>query len=141
MHTTALILLLLAGGRGSGVKSSGGDAITCRWMANGVERAVGTTNSVFSKRMAFNGTVLSMDWTQVTPGIDGLGGDTFTLSLLVDGVSACTRAIACDAARGDYTVDCGGAAFSSGQDVDIRITATSCLTQPTGFPGLDGTSK
>lgn len=140
MHTTALILLLLSAGRGSGVHTSGGSA-TCRWMANGIERSVGTTNSVFSKRMAFNGTVLSMDWTQTTPGTDGLGGDTFTLSLLVDGVSACSRAIACDAARGDYTIDCGGTGFVAGQDVDVKVTATSCLTQPVGFPGLDGTSR
>lgn len=141
MHTAALILLLLAGGRGSGVRSSPGGDTPCHWILTGVERTVGTTNSTFSKHMSFNGAVSSMDWTQVTPGIDGLGGDTFTVSLLVDGVSACAVVVACDAPRGDYTVNCGGAPFSSGQDVDVRITSTFCLTQPVGFPGLDGTSS
>ena len=138
MHATALILLILASGRGNGASIGGGAQPPSRWMANGVERSVGTTNSQLSKAMRFSGAVTSMDWTQVTPGVDGLGGGTFTVALLVDGVSACTLVVACDAPRGDYSKICDSASFSSGADVDVRVTANPCLAPATGFPAIDG---
>jgi hypothetical protein len=141
MHTAALILLVLAVGRGGGMRTSGGDGTPSRWMANGVERAVNTTSAQLSKVMRFNGSVTSLDWTQVTPGGDGQEGDTFTVSLLVAGVPVCSLEVACDAPRGDYSKECPSAPFAAGDDVDVRVTATSCLAPATGFPAIDGTAR
>lgn len=148
MHSTAIVLLLmlaanpgLRSGTGSGVHAGGGGRLTTRWIANGVERAASTTNSHLSKVVSFSGAVTSLDWTQTTAGVDGLGGDTFTVAVLLDGVTACSLVVACDAPRGDYTASCEDGSFASGQDLDVRITSTSCLTQPVGFPAIDGTAR
>lgn len=136
---TGFVLVVLA--LGSGGSFSGGGNRESMWMANGVERTVGTTSAQLSKVMRFDGAVTSLDWTQVTPGIDGLGGDTFTVSVTVDGAPICSLVVACDAPRGDYSTDCDSAAFAAGVDVDVRATSTDCLTQAVGFPALDGTSN
>jgi hypothetical protein len=151
MLSSPLIFLVLFGGTGSGVRTSGGGGPECHWIANGVERAADTANAQFSKRMRFGGAVTSLDWTQVTPGVDGPvdgGASSFTVSLVVDGVTKCSLVVDCDASRGDYTTTCTRADFATGQDLDVKVTATNCLTtvdqldvRPVGFPGLDGTSR
>lgn len=136
----SLIAALLAAAPGSGISTQGGGSTPGRWMANGVQRAVGTVSAQLSKVMSFNGSVTSMDWTQVTPGIDGLGGDSFTVVLTVDGVTVCSLVVACDAQRGDYSMACSSASFVAGNDVDVRVTDNPCLTPATGFPAIDGTA-
>lgn len=138
MHTTALIMLLLLSGRGNGASTRGGTAPPARWMANGVERSVSTTSAQLSKVMRFSGSVTSMDWTQVTPGIDGLGGGTFTVAVTVGGEVVCSLSVACDAPRGDYSKDCESAPFTAGADLDVKATSSPCLTPPVGFPSIDG---
>lgn len=105
---------------------------------DGVERTVGTTSAQASVIMTRDGSVTTLNWTQTTPGIDGLGAgnDVFRVAVLVDGVTACYLDVACDAVRADYSTTCSSADFVQGNDVDVKVTSNPCLTPAAGFPAF-----
>jgi len=136
MYAPMILAVLL----GAGMSTSGAPPTSVPFMLGGVERAVATTSAYASIHPDFDGTVAGLEWTQVTPGIDGVGGgnDVFTVAITVAGSTVCSFTVACDAVRGDYTTTCS-ATFTSGQDFDLRTTTAPCLTPPTGFPVAQGT--
>lgn len=131
----SLILIAVLAGGSSGTTRPG--VQRQRSVVMGVERTVGTVSAQASFVMTFSGQVVSLNWTQTTPGIDGLGGNVFRVAVTVDGISSCTLDVACDAPRGDYVATCAESVFSVGQDVDVRVTSNPCLTPPAGFPAFD----
>lgn len=133
-----ILPIALAFGAGMTVSSSGPRPA---FVVNGVERAVDTASAQASKVMDFDATINSLDWTQTTPGVDGIGAgnDVFRIAVTVNGVTVCYLDVACDGPQNDYSTTCASAAFVSGDDVDVRAVTAPCQTPPIGFPAFSAT--
>lgn len=145
MRALALLaaMALTGGGSGATVRPVS-DTPRPMFAMQGRSGVAANGNTLLSKMMSRSGRVLSLDWTQTTPGIDGIGAgnNVFRVALIVtpEGgapVTACVLDVACDAPEGDATTTCTDATYSAGSDVDVRITSQPCLGVPAGFPAID----
>lgn len=143
MYSVILGFLLAGGGSGASVHAVP-DIPRPVFAMQGRDGAASANTTLLSKVMTRPGRVLSLDWTQTAPGIDGLGdgNDVFRVALVVtpsggDASVACFIDVACDAPVGDSTSTCDAALYGAGADLDIRIASQPCLGTPSGFPAFD----
>lgn len=145
MRALALLAAMALAGGGSGATVRAvSDMPRPMFAMQGRAGAAANGATLLSKVMSRGGRVLSLDWTQTTPGIDGIGAgnNVFRIALVVtpEGgapITACVLDVACDAPAGDATTTCTDANYSAGSDVDVRITSQPCLGVPSGFPAID----
>lgn len=143
MHSLILALVLAGGGSGASIHAVP-DMPRPVFAMQGRDGAATANTPLLSKVMTRPGRVLSLDWTQTAPGIDGLGAgnNVFRVALLVTPSGgaptvACYLDVACDAPAGDSTSACEDATYDAGADLDIRVTSQPCLGTPSGFPAFD----
>jgi hypothetical protein len=136
MRSALILLLLLAlGALGAGIRSGPGHPAPHAFDSSGTA-AVVVDRPIASATVSIPGTLARLNWVQVVVGTVNTPGDKFTVAVTVGGTPECTLEVACDAAPGDSHADCSSA-FSAEVDVDVKVTASDCLAQPTGFATLE----
>lgn len=144
MHPViAFTSVVLAGGSGASVWPVA-ETPSSYFVVVGKDGTAANGAVLFSKTMGRSGTMLSLDWRQTTPGINGVGAgnNVFRTSLVVtpkggEPSTACSLDVACDAPPGAYTTTCAGATYNAGDTVLLTITTQPCLGAPSGFPVFD----
>ncbi len=138
-----IVAVVLAGGSGASVRPVP-DMPRPAFAMQGLDGPASYNATLLSKVMTRPGRVLSLDWTQRIPGVDGVGAgnNVFRVSIIVtpnagQAVVVCSLDVACDAPQGDVTTTCPDAAYEAGADLDIRVTSQPCLGVPSGFPAFD----